>query len=72
MELQSIVIHLLNSWLNYVSFVLAPLQRRYAHTDVRVPDYTDYRRPKNSQATEQNEAAIPSKMFSYVMTSGKQ
>lgn len=52
------------------SFFTGPSQVRFAHTDVKIPDFQAYRRAQNKDAKSENKAALPSRMFTYAMTSG--
>lgn len=44
-------------------------QRRFAHTDIKVPDFSYYRRPSNKSSTvRSSESANDRRAFTYVMT----
>jgi hypothetical protein len=53
-------------------FVLATTQVRFAHTDIQVPDFSDYRRDAVKRpAAKSTDSAESRKSFTYLMVGGQ-
>lgn len=46
-------------------------QVRFAHTDIKVPDFSDYRRKAVERPTSKNDSSEERKTFTYLMVGGK-
>uniref|UniRef100_A0A4W2BX22 Rieske domain-containing protein n=1 Tax=Bos indicus x Bos taurus TaxID=30522 RepID=A0A4W2BX22_BOBOX len=52
-----------------ISLLLVPASVRYSHTDIKVPDFSDYRRPEVLDSTKSSkESSEARKGFSYLVT----
>jgi len=59
------------STIAHVPFGLLKQQQRFSHTDVEVPDFTDYRRDGNKDPTvPAQDSEIPRRAFTYVVVAG--
>lgn len=46
-------------------------QLRYSHTDIKIPDFTEYRRPSTRDPTKRNSETIDKRrVFTYLITTG--
>lgn len=53
------------------SSILAPSSVRYAHTDIRVPDFSDYRRSETQDSQSNNrDTVVARNTFSYLIVGG--
>lgn len=53
-------------------FFTVTTQVRYAHTDIQVPDFSDYRRSDVQSSSASNKASADSrKSFTYLVVGGK-
>lgn len=61
--------------LNHASLVILIVvstragQRRFAHTDIKVPDFGGYKKEEKSRMTE--DGRVSGKMFQYVLVGGR-
>lgn len=44
---------------------------RYAHTDIKVPDFSEYRRDSTKRAQSRSESAEERKAFTYLLVGGE-
>lgn len=52
--------------------VVASTQVRFAHTDIRTPDFSDYRRDSTKRATSRTtESMEERKSFTYLLVGGE-
>ena len=65
------VTHLKDEIIVFIFVVLATTQVRFAHTDIRVPDFSDYRRDSTKRATSRSESAEERKAFTYLLVGGE-
>lgn len=54
-----------------MTFVLATTQVRFAHTDIQVPDFSDYRRDSTKRAASKAQTAEERKAFTYLLVGGE-
>jgi ubiquinol-cytochrome c reductase iron-sulfur subunit len=53
-------------------FFVVTTQVRWAHTDIRTPDFSDYRRDATKRSTSKNsDSAEARKSFTYLIVGGK-
>lgn len=52
-------------------FFLVNTQVRFAHTDLRVPDFSAYRRDSVKSADRKNKSADDRNAFTYLIVGGK-
>lgn len=55
---------------NYLFFAVAT-QARFAHTDIKVPDFSDYRRDSVQRSASKNKSGEERKSFTYLLVGGK-
>lgn len=55
----------------FVVVVAATTQVRFAHTDIRTPDFTDYRRDSTKRPASRAESAADRKSFTYLLVGGE-
>lgn len=51
-------------------FFVASTQVRFAHTDIQVPDFSDYRRDSTKRPGSKAQSAEERKAFSYALVGG--
>lgn len=56
---------------NVVVYILATTQVRFAHTDIQVPDFSDYRRDSTKRAASRAQTAEERKAFTYLLVGGE-
>ena len=54
-----------------LTIISVTTQIRMAHTDIKVPDFSEYRRDSTKRATSRVETAEERKAFTYLLVGGK-